>query len=89
MELPIHFIRQHTQNINVADEIYPEETKKYIKEFLDINTRNQKKISITSDLDDKYKPIIKKLGLKHQWCPSTRTKKHKQNYKRIYKRKQH
>ena len=42
----------------------PEETKKYINEFLDINTRNQKKISITTDLDDKYKPIIKKLGLK-------------------------
>ncbi len=55
-------------NIAVADEIYPEENKNNIREFLDINTRNQKKISITSDLDDKYKPIIEKLGFKHQWC---------------------
>lgn len=52
----------------MADDVYPEETKDHIKDFLDINTCNQKKISITSDLDDKYKPIIEKLGFKHQWC---------------------
>ena len=57
-----------THNISMADDVYPEETKKYINEFLDVNTRNQKKISITSDPDDKYKPIIEKLGFKHQWC---------------------
>ncbi|NYB51576.1 MAG: hypothetical protein HVN35_03285 [Methanobacteriaceae archaeon] len=55
-------------NISVADEIYSEETKDQIKDFLDVNTRNQNKISITSDLDHKYKPIIEKLGFKHQWC---------------------
>ena len=55
-------------NISVADEIYPKETKKYINKFLDLNTCNQNRISITSDLDDKYKPIIEKLGFKHQWC---------------------
>ncbi len=55
-------------NISVADEVYPEEKKDLIKYFLDVNTRNQKKISITSDLDDKYKSIIEKLDFKHQWC---------------------
>lgn len=55
-------------NISVADEVYPEEKKDRIEYFLDVNTRNQKKISITSDLDDKYKSIIEKLGFKHQWC---------------------
>ena len=67
----------------------PEETKKYIKEFLDINTRNQKKISITTDLDDKYKPIIKKLGLKTSIVALVHAqKKHKKKtIKRIYKKK--
>jgi transposase-like protein len=57
-----------THNISVADEVYPKEKKDLIKDFLDVNTHNQKKISITSDLDDKYKPIIEKLGFKHQYC---------------------
>ena len=29
---------------------------------------NKEKIAITTDLDKKYKPIIEKLGFKHQWC---------------------
>ena len=29
---------------------------------------NRNKISITTDLDEKYKPIIEELGFKHQWC---------------------
>jgi hypothetical protein len=29
---------------------------------------NKNKIAITSDLDEKYKPIIERLGFKHQWC---------------------
>jgi len=29
---------------------------------------NKNKIAITTDLDEKYKPIIEKLGFKHQWC---------------------
>jgi len=37
-------------------------------EFLEQNTRNINKISITTDLDEKYKPIIENLGFKHQWC---------------------
>ena len=56
------------QNIIVADEIYSKENSKNIKEFLEQNTRNKNKISITTDLDEKYKPIIEKLGFKHQWC---------------------
>ncbi len=56
------------QNIIVADEIYSKENSKNIKKFLEQNTMNKKRISITSDLDEKYKPIIEKLGFKHQWC---------------------
>ena len=56
------------QNIIVADEIYSKENSKNIKKFLEQNTRNKNKISITTDLDEKYKPIIEKLGFKHQWC---------------------
>jgi hypothetical protein len=56
------------QNIIVADEIYSKENSKNIKEFLEQNTMNKNRISITSDLDEKYKPIIEKLGFKHQWC---------------------
>lgn len=37
-------------------------------EFLDKNTMNKNKIAITTDLDEKYKPIIENLGFKHQWC---------------------
>ena len=56
------------QNTVVADEIYSKENSKNVREFLDKNTRNKKKISITTDLDEKYKPIIENLGFKHQWC---------------------
>jgi hypothetical protein len=56
------------QNIIVADEIYSEENSKNIRGFLEENTRNKNKIAITSDLDEKYKPVIEKLGFKHQWC---------------------
>jgi predicted HAD superfamily phosphohydrolase YqeG len=56
------------QNIIVADEIYSKENSKNIREFLEQTTRNKNKIAITSDLDEKYKPIIEKLGFKHQWC---------------------
>jgi len=56
------------QNTVVADDIYSKENSKNVKEFLDKNTRNKNKIAITTDLDDKYKPIIEKLGFKHQWC---------------------
>jgi transposase-like protein len=56
------------QNIIVADEIYSKENSKNILEFLEENTRNKEKIAITTDLDEKYKPIIEQLGFKHQWC---------------------
>ncbi len=56
------------QDIIVADEIYSKENSKNIQEFLWQNTRNKNKIAITTDLDEKYKPIIEKLGFKHQWC---------------------
>ena len=56
------------QNIIIADKIYSKENSKNIWEFLEQNTRNINKISITTDLDEKYKPIIEKLEFKHQWC---------------------
>ena len=56
------------QDIIFADEIYSKENSKNIKEFLEQNTRNKNKIAITTDLDEKYKPIIEELGFKHQWC---------------------
>ncbi|CEL25125.1 hypothetical protein [Methanobacterium formicicum] len=56
------------QNIIVGDEIYSKENSKNIKEFLEKNTMNHNKISITTDLDEKYKPIIEELEFKHQWC---------------------
>ena len=56
------------QNIIVADEIYSEENSTNIREFLEESTRNKNKIAVTSDLNDKYKPIIEELGFKHQWC---------------------
>jgi len=39
------------------------ENYRNIREFLEQNTRNINKLSITT-----YKPIIEKLGFKHQWC---------------------
>lgn len=56
------------QNTVIADDIYSKENSKNIKEFLDENTMNKNKIAITTDLDEKYKPIIESLGFKHQWC---------------------
>ncbi|MEN6592734.1 MAG: hypothetical protein ABFC12_05785 [Methanobacterium sp.] len=56
------------QNIIVNDEIYSEKNSKNIQKFLAESTRNKNKIAVTSDLDDKYKPIIEELGFKHQWC---------------------
>jgi len=56
------------QNTVVADDIYSKENSNNVKVFLDKNTRNKNKIAITTDLDEKYKPIIEKLGFKHQWC---------------------
>ncbi|WP_157809735.1 hypothetical protein [Methanobacterium subterraneum] len=56
------------QNIIVADEIYSKENSTNIQKFLEESTRNQKKIAITSDLDEKYKPIIEGLEFTHQWC---------------------
>ncbi|MEG3223940.1 MAG: hypothetical protein BME94_00050 [Methanobacteriales archaeon Met13] len=44
-------------DIIVADEIYSKENSKNVREFLETNTMNQNRISITSDLDEKYKPI--------------------------------
>ena len=29
---------------------------------------NKNKITITTDLDEKYKPLIENLRFKHQWC---------------------
>jgi hypothetical protein len=55
-------------DIIIADEIYSEEDKNNITEFIDKNTRNKERNSITSDLDEKYKPIIEGLGFTHQWC---------------------
>ena len=56
------------QNIIIADEIYSKENSTNIQKFLEESTRNQKKIAITSDLDEKYKPIIEGLEFTHQWC---------------------
>jgi hypothetical protein len=56
------------QDIIVADDIYSEENSKNIREFLWESTRNKNIIAVTSDLDEKYKPIIEELGFKHQWC---------------------
>ena len=53
------------QDTIVADEIYSKENSKNIKDFLEQNTRDKNKIAITTDLDEKYKPIIEKLGFKH------------------------
>ena len=55
-------------NTIIADKIYSKENSKNVKEFLEQSTWNQEKISITTDLDEKYKPIIEKLGFQHQWC---------------------
>lgn len=68
-------------DIILADEIYSEENKKNIKEFIDKNTQNKEKVAITSDLDEKYKPIIEGLGFKHQWCLFHARK----NFKKIIK----
>lgn len=46
------------QNTVIADKIYSKENSKNIREFLDKNTINKNKIAITTDLDEKYKPII-------------------------------
>jgi len=51
-------------------------------EFLEQNTRNKNKIAITSDLDEKYKPIIERLGFKYQWCLFHALK----NFKKIIKK---
>jgi transposase-like protein len=51
------------QNTVVADEIYSKENSKNIQEFLDTNTMNKNKVAITTDLDEKYKPIFENLGL--------------------------
>jgi len=48
--------------------IYSKENSDNIRKFLEESTRNKNKIAVTSDLDDKYKPIIEGLGFKHQWC---------------------
>jgi len=56
------------QNIIVADEIYSKENSTNIQKFLEESTRNQKKIAITSDLKEEYKPVIEGLEFKHQWC---------------------
>jgi transposase-like protein len=56
------------QNTVVADDIYSKENSKNVREFLEKNTRNKNKIAITTDLDEKYKPVIENLGFKHQWC---------------------
>jgi len=58
------------------------ENYRNIREFLEQNTRNINKISITTDLDEKYKPIIEKLGFKHQWCLFHALK----NFKKIIKK---
>jgi hypothetical protein len=55
-------------DIVIADEIYSKENKDNIKEFIDKSTRNKERKAITSDLDEKYKPIIEGLGFNHQWC---------------------
>ena len=61
------------QDTIVADEIYFKENSKNIQEFLWQNTRNENKIAITTDLDEKYKPIIEKLGFKHPIVLLSRT----------------
>jgi len=36
-----------------------------IKEFLEQKAPNKNKIAITTDLDEKYNPVIEELGFKH------------------------
>ena len=85
LQIPLLF--NSKQNIIVADEIYSKENSKNIKDFLEQNTMNKNKISITTDLDEKYKPIIEKLGFKHQWCYFHALKKFNKTINRIYPRK--
>jgi len=55
-------------NTLVADDIFDNEDSNTIKKFLNENLFNKPKVAMTTDLDKKYKPIIEKMGLKHQWC---------------------
>ena len=56
------------KNTVVTDDIYSKENSKNVREFLNKSTMNKNKIAITTDLDEKYKPIIESLEFKHQWC---------------------
>lgn len=55
-------------NIPITEKIYSEETNETVTEFLRDNLENIDVKCICTDLDKKYKPIIEKLGYKHQYC---------------------
>lgn len=55
-------------NTIVAREIYSDESKKNVKEFLTKATQNQERISITTDLKRDYRQPITDLKFKHQFC---------------------
>ncbi|MDR3062546.1 MAG: transposase family protein, partial [Methanobrevibacter sp.] len=50
----------------IRSKTYTEENKKNINKFISKTLINQKKIAITTDLKTEYKPIVEKLGFKHQ-----------------------
>ena len=88
-----------TNNIPIAEKIYLEETTETVTEFLTKNTRNIDVKCIITDLDPKYKPIIEKLGYKHQYCsfhakmninkklkPNTERNKRNKEYQKIHKK---
>jgi transposase-like protein len=72
-------------NTVIADEFYSEETSANIKDFLERSTFNQDKFAITSDLKEEYKPVIEKLGFKHQWCTIHGTKNINKHIKEYFK----
>jgi hypothetical protein len=69
----------------IRSKTYTKENEKNINKFTSKTLINQKKIAITTDLKTEYKPIVEKLGFKHQWCLSTQEnhlKRHSKNTKR-------
>lgn len=55
-------------NTIVSFDIASNESQKTIYNFLDKSTRNQNRISITTDLKREYRLPIARLGFKHQLC---------------------
>ena len=58
----------HVNYIPVAEKITSNTQFETIYEFIKESTKNQKLISITTDLNKTYFNVMKKLGVKHQLC---------------------